>query len=132
MYLLNNITCISILFIILISLSHYFVESGHEVLYGTQLSYDDIKPNELAIIQYDNRPFNDYWNTSMYLNKGYCEKYGHKYYRITSKIDCMYATFTLSSAWCKVRAILEANEHVDSSIKAFIHLDSDGKVFNSI
>jgi len=107
------------------------VIGGHEVLHDVQ--YDnilDIKNNELALIQFDSRyPLDSYWNVSAYFNHAYAMKHNHQYAMFTLKPDtkCSYKSFSLSPAWCKVKAMLYAQHHLPSA-KAFIYLDSDAVI----
>lgn len=101
---------------------------GHEVLYKYIADENDIKPNDLAVIQYDSRPLSQYWNISARWNKAYCEKYGHQYYYLSSKLICKYsANLVLANAWCKVKAMIAANNMI-SSVRAFLFLDSDAVI----
>jgi hypothetical protein len=98
---------------------------GHEVLYKFSPSSSDFKANEIAIVQFDSRPLGSYWNASARWNLAYCRKHGHQYVYITKRqSNCFYASFDLSPAWCKVNAMIKANEILPEA-KAFLYLDSD-------
>lgn len=97
---------------------------GHELLYKWKNFKWDIKAEEIAIIQYDNRPLDSFWNHSAVWNKAYCEIYGHSYMYFTSNEKCSYASIPLAEPWCKVKAMLYAHDNYPS-IKVFLYLDSD-------
>lgn len=103
------------------------VSSGHELLYKFPTKLGDLKPNELAIVQYDSRPISHYWNTSARWNKAFCEYHGHQYMFVSSHGPCSYEAFKLSDQWCKVKAMLKANSML-STAKAFLFLDSDAVI----
>lgn len=65
----------------------------------------NLKPGEIAILQYDSRPLADYWLASALLNKRYCDKHNHIFI-FYSAVECHYdATTQLASPWCKVKAM---------------------------
>jgi hypothetical protein len=64
------------------------VYGGHEVLYKHAGKPSDVRPEERAIVQFDSRPLDEYWNTSSRWNKAYADKYGHKYMFLSSKGNC--------------------------------------------
>lgn len=102
------------------------VKCGHEVLYGTTLTRNDILPSELLVAQFDNRPLGDYWNVSSRWNKHYCDKHGHQYKYLTmSNSDCMYETISLAMPWCKVKAMVALNSMNLHGVKAVMFIDSD-------
>lgn len=116
--------------VIIIILSNLipFSWGGHEVLYKFIPQKDDIKPEELAIIQFDTRqPLSGYWEASAYWNRAFAEKYGHQYSFFTMDGSCKYASFDLSPVWCKVKAMRDAM-NIMPLAKAFIYLDSDAVV----
>ncbi len=100
------------------------------------LSLDDtylephlLPANKIAILQFDSRPLRNYWLTAALWNAHYCKVHGHKYifYTIADDDHCHYGNEELASAWCKVRAMLNAyNDHSD--IEMFIYLDSDAVI----
>jgi hypothetical protein len=106
------------------------VLSGHEVLYDVKLDPGvDILPHELAIIQFDSRALDSYWNVSAHWNFAYAMQHGNQYAYFTLKAntECSNKNFALSPAWCKVKAMLHAQRHLPSA-KAFIYLDSDAVI----
>jgi hypothetical protein len=123
-------------FIFLLSLLLEICYSGHEVLYNHNLRPDDVKADELLIVQFDSRPLSldGYWNKSATWNQIYARKYHHHYVYLTmeasggrgkASASCAYGSYPLAPAWCKVRAMVEADNTAKSSIKAFLYLDSD-------
>ena len=42
-----------------------------------------LNPYEIAIVQYDSRPLDDYWLASAGWNNYYCKKHGHEYIHYT-------------------------------------------------
>ena len=121
------------LFIFLYLISEFIsrTQSGHEVVYNTKLKDDDIQPHELAILQYDSRPLNNdnFWTTTAKLNKGFAMKYNHEYiYMSLQSRDCIYASIKLHHAWCKVKAMLAADAHTSTRIKAILYLDTDAVI----
>lgn len=101
-----------------------------------------LNPYEIAIVQYDSRPLDDYWLASAGWNNYYCKKHGHEYihYTLINNNDinnnklydvqgaaCMHGNELLASPWCKVRAMIEANNNY-KHIKLFIYMDSDAVV----
>ena len=138
-------------------IANYLILAGHEVLYNYQLSAsssslndDDLNDHNIAIIQYDSRSLSSYWNTSIRWNKAYCDKYGHEYIFLSSHHHqiCRYDNSNddnkndnnknasrhrqiLANPWCKVRAMIEANNMMmseNSNVKAILFLDSDALI----
>lgn len=128
-------------------------ECGHEVLHGVKLDPSvDILPHELAIVQYDSRPLEDYWNSSAYWNFAFAQRWNHQYlfvsgssieddeakltvidHAVNSRIAdkskkngvCSHPTnVSLSPVWCKVKAMMRAKRYLPSA-KAFVFFDSD-------
>lgn len=100
-------------------------QGGHEILYRRKLEKDDIRPLELAVIQFDSRmPIDDYWKISAYWNRAYCRKWGHQYLFLSIEGDCFYGKLRLSSVWCKVKAMLDSNALLPKA-KAILYIDSD-------
>ena len=132
------------------------VWGGHEVVYQYKLKASDLRPEELAIIQYDSRglspssssaPTQDlqYWQAAALINNAYAKHHGHSYFYITrdpvaiqSGERCSYGSFLLHDVWCKVLAMNRAEALVKSysskhgskggGIKAYVYLDSDAIV----
>lgn len=103
-----------------------WTNAGHEVLYKYKPGQNDLKPEDLAIIQFDSRPLDSYWNTSARWNKAYSEKWGHQYYYLSNKGNCRFGPHLLAEPWCKVKAMVVANKHEKlKRAKAFLFLDSD-------
>ena len=103
-------------------------------IYAQVLQLQDLQPEEIALLQYDNRPLesNTYWNTAARYNRLYCLTHGHEYiyYSLPDGEHCHIKNEELASPWCKVKAMLQANEDFPS-IKLFIYLDSDAVIDRS-
>ena len=65
-----------------------FVLGGHEVLYKFQPADDDLKPNDIAIVQFDTRKLADYWNASARWNKYFAMSHGHQYLFLYMRGKC--------------------------------------------
>ncbi len=101
------------------------VFAGHEVLEAVNPSHVLISPKDIAIVQFDNRDLDNYWNISARWNRAYCDEHGHQYLYLTMRESCRSASGDdLASPWCKVKAMIHALEAAPSA-KAFIYLDSD-------
>lgn len=125
----HHVLLIFLLLILLLLINT--TDGGHEVVHGIVLKADDIKPNELCVIQYDSRPLvnGNYWTTAAQWNQAYTKKYGHHYkFLSTHDSDCFYASQKLSTVWCKVKAMNVANSLLPSNIKAVLYLDSDAVI----
>ena len=88
---------------------------GHEVLYKFQPADDDLKPNDIAIIQFDTRQLADYWNASARWNKYFAMSHGHQYLFLYMRGKCSYREFRLSPVWCKVKAMVDVNKMLPSA-----------------
>lgn len=101
--------------------------AGHEVLYKFAPKTNiDLKAQDLAIIQFDSRPLESYWNTSARWNKAYSEKHSHQYYFLSNKGNCRFGPHLLADPWCKVKAMAIANKLEKlKHAKAFLFLDTD-------
>lgn len=75
---------------------------------GSYSILSNIKPEEIAIVQYDSRkPLSDYWLAAAQWNKYYCDKHGHVFIYYTSKYETeedleWCEKDVLASPWCKV------------------------------
>jgi hypothetical protein len=89
----------------------------------------DLLSHEVAILQFDSRPLQDYWLASAMWNQDYAFRHGHQYlyYTLQPGLHCHYGDIELSDAWCKVKAMLQANNDYPS-VKLFIYMDSDAVV----
>ena len=64
---------------------------------------------EIAILQYDSRPLENYWLASASWNKHYCDLHGHQYLYYRGD-ECDYDSSTrLASPWCKVKAMRQVS-----------------------
>ena len=114
------------------------VWGGQELVHNFQLAPDDLRPNDIAIIQFETRPLhkayksastryeNNYWNVSARWNKAYARRHGHQfgYIALHSKKGCRTSRHELSVVWCKVIAMIRAHDLLPKA-KAFLYLDSD-------
>lgn len=135
-----NISYIKAFFILyVVSFSFLYTNGGQELVHNFQLAPDDLRPHDIAIIQFDTRALsmsykskaasysNNYWNVSARWNKAYAMQHGHQYAFISmdpSKPCVSIKGQELSSVWCKVKAMIEANDLLPKA-KAFVYIDSD-------
>jgi hypothetical protein len=102
--------------------------AGEEVLHGFQLQHDDLKAADIAVIQFDTRPLDDYWHASARWNKLYAQYHGHQYAYISMRAEsCMCGGEEVAPAWCKVKAMMKASSLLPRA-KAFVYMDSDAVV----
>ena len=122
------------------------IQSGHEVLYKfISNDLDDLKPDELALIQFDSRPVNverngkptlKYWQVSARRNRQFCIRHGHRYFYLSlnqlspCNIIDGNSTIELAYPWCKVKALQVFNSQMHSNIdfnniRAALFIDSD-------
>lgn len=105
----------------------------------------DLLPSQIAILQFDSRPMENYWLASSKWNNQYAKKHGHLFLYYNLNGDCRYGSVVLSQAWCKVKAMMQvkvmitilawmlmltfrqANEE-HAEIKVFIYMDSDAVI----
>ena len=75
-----------------------------------------LKPEEIALIQYDSRPLGDYWLASALWNKNYCDRHGHIFIYYSGG-ECKYdASTRLASPWCKVKAMRQVVTNPPSAV----------------
>lgn len=87
-----------------------------------------VRPEEIALVQYDSRPLDDYWVASARWNKYYCDLHHHLFIYYNAIKQCEYDKDNpLASPWCKVKAMIQANEDYPA-VKIFIYMDSDAVV----
>lgn len=71
----------------------------------SSVQLENLRHNEIAILQYDSRPLENYWLASALWNKHYCDLHGHIFLYYKGD-DCNYDDSTrLASPWCKVKAM---------------------------
>ena len=80
-----------------------------------------------AVLQFDSRPLKNYWLTAALWNNEYCKRHNHKFLYYTNDGSCHHGNEPLADAWCKVRAMLNAQQDYPS-IKFFFYLDSDAVI----
>jgi len=86
-----------------------------------------IKPTEMAIIQFDSRPLDNYWLEAARWNSIYAKRHHHHYFLYSSTGPCKYMEEKLADAWCKVKAMIQAmTDH--PSLSLFLYLDSDAVI----
>jgi hypothetical protein len=98
--------------------------------YAISIEFFDISqlnPSEIGILQFDSRPLKNYWLVAAKWNNDYCQRHNHHFLYYTNDAACHYRDEPLADAWCKVRAMLNAN-HDYPQIKLFIYLDSDAVI----
>lgn len=93
----------------------------------TQEKISSLRPDEIAVVQFDSRPLDNYWLAAAKWNHAYCEKHGHLFLYYQSDEDCHYGTEKLASAWCKVKAMINAQEDYPG-VQVFLYMDSDAVV----
>ena len=92
------------------------VDAGHEVLQRYQSGPQDILPSDLLLVHFDSRPLGSYWNTSAFWTRDYAYMHGHKYAYLTSSEKCSYGSYVLSPVWCKVKAMVYADQHFQGTL----------------
>lgn len=91
---------------------------------ASHIDLHTLRNDEIAILQYDSRTMGDYWQVAAEWNKHYCDKHGHKFIYYASREGCHYHGEKLATPWCKVKAMIQANQDFPE-IKFFIYMDSD-------
>lgn len=63
--------------------------SSEQALLRSQALVKGIKPEEIALLQFDSRELDNYWLTSAVFNDHYAKKHGHKflYYSLTEGLE---------------------------------------------
>lgn len=88
---------------------------------------EELTADGFAIVQFDSRPLDDYWLTSAQWNKAYCDQHGHQFLYYMLDGSCHYKEEPLASAWCKVKAMINAMED-HPAVKMFYYMDSDAVI----
>lgn len=90
---------------------------------------ESLAPENFAIVQFDSRPLSNYWQSAAEWNQYYCKKHGHQflYYTFPHGETCHYKDEPLASAWCKVKAMINAMEDHPTA-HVFYYMDSDAVV----
>ena len=91
------------------------------------IDLSSLRNDEIALLQYDSREPRDYWLASAQWNKRYCDMHGHKFIYYALKEGCHYGEEKLATPWCKVKAMISANEDFPD-VKFFIYMDSDAVI----
>jgi regulator of extracellular matrix RemA (YlzA/DUF370 family) len=107
------------------------IESGQEVLFQFPVGNILMSNKEIAIIQYDSRPLGNYWNVSSRWNYQYSLAYQHSYYYFSQRSDSECTneeeSTPLSPSWCKVKAMLIADQIITEQ-KYLLFMDSDALI----
>ncbi len=126
------------------SMNTFVAEHPQDVKAGSgnmveNIDISQVPSQEVAIVQFDSRPLSQtaksgYWSVSAAHNYKYCQTHGHAYLyydlkeNAEGKKKCMAVdgTTVLADPWCKVKAMLSANEDAKyNKIKLFVYMDSD-------
>jgi hypothetical protein len=91
------------------------------------LNVSTLLPEEIAIMQFDSRTLKNYWLSAARWNNAYCKSHGHQFLYYTSIEACHYKEEPLASAWCKVKAMINAMEDFPA-IRLFVYMDSDAVI----
>ena len=110
----------------------FYILLKYLTLYGlfsvcTCVELGSFEPHQIAIVQFDTRPLGDYWESAARWNLHYCSLHGHRFLYFQLDGQCTYDGERLASPWCKVRAMIQANEQFPD-ISLFLYLDSDAVV----
>ena len=90
----------------------------------------ELKPSEVAIMQFDSRAPSSYWEASARWNNRYCRAHGHRFLYYSSKERCRYDSTVLADPWCKVLAMIQST-YDHPTIRAFVYMDSDAVIDKS-
>lgn len=91
---------------------------------------ETLRPENFAIVQFDSRALANYWQSAAEWNQQYCQKHGHQFLYYTfpdGGESCHYKEEPLASAWCKVKAMINAMEDHPTA-HVFYYMDSDAVV----
>ena len=132
------------------SMNNFVKDHPQDVKAGSFISshidISQLSAQEVAIVQFDSRPLsfasakNSYWSVSAAHNYKYCQTHGHSflYYDLKEnslgekKCMAVDGKTVLADPWCKVKAMLSANEDAKySKIKLFVYMDSDAVLDHS-
>lgn len=86
-----------------------------------------LRAEEIALVQFDSRPPSNYWLAAAQWNNAYCKLHGHQFLYYTLEEECHYKEEPLASAWCKVKAMINAMEDFPD-IQLFMYMDSDAVI----
>ena len=71
----------------------------------SSVELENLNRDEIALLQYDSRPLENYWLAAAQWNKHYCDLHGHIFIYYSGD-ECQYDEITrLASPWCKVKAM---------------------------
>lgn len=87
----------------------------------------DVKPSEIALLQFDSRELGNYWGTAALWNNYYAGEHGHRYLYYTTNSSCHLGDTQLANPWCKVLAMIQASKD-HPSVRVFIYMDSDAVI----
>jgi hypothetical protein len=90
-------------------------------------SIESLTAENFAIVQFDSRPMSNYWQAAAEWNQQYCQRHGHQFLYYNLDGDCHYKDEPLASAWCKVKAMINAMEDHPTA-HVFYYMDSDAVI----
>jgi hypothetical protein len=100
---------------------------GNSLKISNAIQISSLEPHEFALLQFDSRQLKNYWLTAAEWNNEYCKKHGHKFIYYSNQDSCHHGEEKLADAWCKVRAMINANDDFPD-VKVFIYMDSDAVI----
>ena len=109
--------------------SHDLPSFGSVQSSSSIVDFKNMKASEFALVQFDSRPLleSTYWRSSAEWNQHYCDLHGHVFIYYTfselgdKKCHSKDNKYELADAWCKVKAMLKANEDYPD-VKLFIYV----------
>jgi hypothetical protein len=99
-----------------------WVSSNPEII-----DVSSLPPQKIALMQFDSRPLKNYWLAAAKWNDAYCKKHNHVYIYYSTDETCHHGEEPLASAWCKVKAMINANQDFPE-VSMFIYMDSDAVI----
>lgn len=108
---------------------HLLLLAAFQLLFHVVSTVDiaSLRPEEIAIMQFDSRPLKNYWLAAANWNSAYCKRHGHQFIYYSNEQDCHYKEEPLASAWCKVKAMINAQDD-HPAVQLFLYLDSDAVI----
>lgn len=115
---------------------------------GNLYDFNSLSSSEFAIVQYDSRKLDNYWEVSALWNKKYADIHGHRFIYYSASTENVVTNTNgkptpcyhlndlngqsenavgLATPWCKVRSMIAATEEF-LDVKVFIYLDSDAVI----
>lgn len=103
------------------------IDRSHPALPDHFVDISLLAAHKIAIMQFDSRPLKNYWLSAAQWNHAYCQRHGHVFVYYSLEDHCHHHDEPLASAWCKVRAMLNAYEDFPD-VDMFIYMDSDAVI----